>query len=43
VSPYISAIRALHADNDDWRAAQAALKMIFPEYREGAKIDVNGR
>jgi len=28
-------------DNDDWRAAQAALKMIFPEYRESTKIDVN--
>jgi hypothetical protein len=28
-------------DNDDWRAAQAALKMIFPEYRDGTKIDVN--
>jgi hypothetical protein len=28
-------------DNDDWRAAQAALKLIFPEYRESTKIDVN--
>jgi hypothetical protein len=28
-------------DNDDWRAAQAALKLIFPEYRESSKIDVN--
>jgi hypothetical protein len=27
--------------NDDWRAAQAALKMCFPEYRESTKIDVN--
>jgi hypothetical protein len=27
--------------NNDWRAAQAALKMIFPEYRESTKIDVN--
>ncbi|HJY52587.1 MAG TPA: hypothetical protein VKD89_01080 [Candidatus Udaeobacter sp.] len=28
--------------NDDWRAAQAALKMFFPEeYREGAAINVN--
>jgi len=26
---------------DDWRAAQAALKLIFPEYRESTKIDVN--
>jgi hypothetical protein len=28
-------------DNDDWRAAQAALKLVFPEYRESTKIDVN--
>jgi hypothetical protein len=27
--------------NNDWRAALAALKMIFPEYRESTKIDVN--
>jgi hypothetical protein len=38
--------KALQAINkaiksDDWRAAQAALKMIFPEYRESTKIDVN--
>lgn|SRR5262249_55308588 len=28
-------------DRDDWRAAQAALKMIFPEYRESQAINVN--
>jgi hypothetical protein len=27
--------------NDDWRAAVAALKLSFPEYRENMKIDVN--
>jgi hypothetical protein len=28
-------------DAPDWRAAVAALKLIFPEYRESTKIDVN--
>jgi hypothetical protein len=28
-------------ENDDWRAAVAALKLSFPEYRENMKIDVN--
>ena len=28
-------------DKDDWRAAVAALKLSFPEYRENMKIDVN--
>jgi hypothetical protein len=28
-------------ENGEWRAAVAALKLVFPEYREGAKIDVN--
>lgn len=28
-------------DAHDWRAAVAALKLIFPEYRESTKIDVN--
>jgi hypothetical protein len=27
-------------DNDDWRAAVAALKLVFPEYRESTKVDV---
>jgi len=27
-------------DNDDWRAAVAALKLVFPEYRDGTKLDV---
>ncbi len=27
-------------DNDDWRAAVAALKLSFPEYRESAQVDV---
>lgn len=27
-------------DNDDWRAAVAALKLVFPEYRESSKVDV---
>src|SRR5215469_1407261 len=27
-------------DNNDWRAAVAALKLVFPEYRESAKVDV---
>jgi hypothetical protein len=26
--------------NDDWRAAVAALKLAFPEYRDRAQIDV---
>lgn len=29
-------------DNDDWRAAVAALKLVFPEYRESAKGRCNG-
>ena len=28
-------------DAHDWRAAVAALKLIFPEYRESTQIDVN--
>jgi hypothetical protein len=28
-------------DNDDWRAAQAALKLVFSEYRESTQIGVN--
>ena len=28
-------------DAHDWRAAVAALKLSFPEYRESTKIDVN--
>ena len=28
-------------NNNDWRAAVAALKLSFPEYRENMKIDVN--
>jgi hypothetical protein len=28
-------------DAHDWRAAVAALKLVFPEYRESTKIDVN--
>ena len=28
-------------DTGDWRAAQAALKLTFAEYRESTKIDVN--
>src|SRR5262249_15384432 len=31
--------KAIH--HGDWRAAVAALKMIFPEYREGTRIDVS--
>src|SRR6266550_4076065 len=27
-------------NNDDWRAAVAALKLIFPEYRESTQIGV---
>ena len=27
-------------DNDDWRVAVAALKLVFPEYRESSKVDV---
>jgi len=27
-------------DNDDWRAAAAALKLVFPEYRDSNRIDV---
>jgi len=27
-------------DNDDWRAAVAALKLVFPEYRDSTKLDV---
>jgi hypothetical protein len=27
--------------NDDWRAAVAALKLIFPEYRDSTQIGVN--
>ena len=27
-------------DNDDWRAAVAALKLVFPEYRDSNRIDV---
>jgi hypothetical protein len=27
-------------DNDDWRAAVAALKLVFQEYRENTRIDV---
>jgi hypothetical protein len=26
--------------NDDWRAAVAALKLAFPEYRDRAQVDV---
>ena len=25
----------------DWRAAEAALKLAFPEYRQNAKVEVN--
>jgi hypothetical protein len=28
-------------DAHDWRAAVAELKLVFPEYRESTKIDVN--
>src|SRR5215471_17447849 len=28
-------------EQGDWRAAVAALKLVFAEYRDGAKIDVN--
>jgi hypothetical protein len=27
-------------DNDDWRAAQAALKLVFSEYRESTQVGV---
>ena len=26
---------------DDWRAAEAALKLAFPEYRQNAKVEAN--
>jgi len=28
-------------ESGDWRAAVAALKLVFPEYRESSKIDVS--
>jgi hypothetical protein len=28
-------------ESGDWRAAVAALKLVFPEYRESTKIDVS--
>jgi len=36
----LSTIRSA-VDAGDWRATVAALKLIFAEYREGTKIDVN--
>jgi hypothetical protein len=36
----LQTIKAAFEDGD-WRAAVAALKLVFPEYRESTKIDVN--
>jgi hypothetical protein len=36
----LQTIKAAFEDGD-WRAAVAALKLVFPEYRESTRIDVN--
>ena len=28
-------------DDNDWRAADALMKLVFPEYRQNAKVEVN--
>src|SRR5262249_26948845 len=35
----LQTIKAAFEDGD-WRAAVAALKLVFPEYRDGTRIDV---